>query len=448
MALSVSLRVTVLILQLILNIGILLPLLIYSYYRFNKLCADSQLLIIQKRYPSIIKITVILCLLTLCIERNIGALLYSELVDNAFLARTDRIIYAIVQAVLVCGLWRVWMIFYDLKTSKVLTDSNWKKYLNASLFENNFYLANKSKYGSSNFVKKVIFISWLSTAIIRITLFQLWMFDKRFVIARFIDAFLYLVLVILIWMINFLSPSIEDKFYFKMEMYYYCLVLFIGIFFYVLFIIIQGTEIMDIYYPNILISIDGSIILWTLCMIQTQWITHKIKNNPSYNASFIGGGKYKMVKLIVNDAHKKKKQISLKEYISNQQGFEAFVKHLHQEFSLELILFIIEISQFKELIIKKEQIIALSVDEEEGIISSNIKIPKSQIVHQLFADEAMNEHSTVYLDDLSKLKSVACLLYDRYIYPGAELEINISYGHRNSLRAVLGNSETFMKNNS
>eukprot|EP01084_Bolivina_argentea_P026696 49677_1 len=483
MGVEFRVRCIILVANCCLNILVLFPILAYFYWRFNVLSNDLQFLIIQKRYPNAIKLSCCFVFFILLFERNFVAFGNGEFVEvfgETFIhvtTRISRVIYIMLQGVIFCGLWRFWLIHYDLKIAHCLSQSKWKKYLNSQLTENNWFINNKQKYGSTTYVKKVVITMWLIFSVIRITLFQLFLFHPTLLsLAQSIDSVLYLIPIILVLIIGVKAPHIQDKFYLRKEMTYYCLIVIIAIAIYIIGIVINRIGIIDYYWIQAIFCVDASLSVFGLAMIQTAWITRQIKMDPAYrNQHTILSNMNEM-----NDMQKSNKEITMKSYLSEQQGFDKFVQHLQKEFCLEIILFLIETNQFKELVKKRQKLQFIHEETCEeyktdiyGGIFGEVMVPKSQIVYQIFKDEQpnmeptksfrnkilsidglpefvmthSNNRSTINLDEMSKLKTACFLLYDRYIRIGAELELNISYHVRYSLIQLLSNPTQFIEKN-
>eukprot|EP01084_Bolivina_argentea_P211953 360401_1 len=204
-----NIRCAVLISNLVLNVFILAPILMYNLRHFNALTKEIKFLILQKRHPSIIKMACIACLICLLFERNIIVFLNCNFIDifsETFIRaiwRLERSIYPIISAIIWLGVWRCWHTFYDLKTAKAANEGTWKRYLNSELVRTNWYLNNKTKYNSYYYIRKIIFILWIISTIIQVTLFQLFMFHTQYhQLTRLVDAILYLTPVILCWIIS------------------------------------------------------------------------------------------------------------------------------------------------------------------------------------------------------------------------------------------------------
>jgi len=110
---------------------------------------------------------------------------------------------------------------------------------------------------------------------------------------------------------------------------------------------------------------------------------------------------------------------SLQETLKDEVAFEAFVHWMYREFSSEAALCFVEMSQFKECLVKFARKDTLGTTREKykyvGVLYD--EIPKSSIVFE--------KRSNV--DGIERMKHIAHRLHDKYIKEYSELEVNISY---------------------
>ena len=147
--------------------------------------------------------------------------------------------------------------------------------------------------------------------------------------------------------------------------------------------------------------------------------------------------------------------------LSDPQGFQAFILHLSSEFSVETILFLIEVMQFQSYIKERCHYDLISESHSGRSISEGIMfpndIPNSEIVYaDDFKDsrtEDFDEEMSVDLDgddesDIELLYAVkvkAVKLYRKYVAAHAELEVNLSYHCKRQLTKLMGNNSVVHK---
>ena len=134
--------------------------------------------------------------------------------------------------------------------------------------------------------------------------------------------------------------------------------------------------------------------------------------------------------------------------LKNQQSFEAFIFHLAQEFSTEIIISLIEFTQFKHRMFERFDILKTFKNalRDEDILAFPEGVPKSDIVWDEiddgFDDEAykqiINDIKQRDRNDLNEKEYInfkirAYKLFNKYIAEGGDAEINISFHMRQKL---------------
>ena len=114
--------------------------------------------------------------------------------------------------------------------------------------------------------------------------------------------------------------------------------------------------------------------------------------------------------------------------LSSSVTYNAFINHLSKEYSIECLLSLTEMIQFREYMIHKFYPKGFEADKLRIKLASDI--PKSFIVTNKRWDD----------------KEKAYLLYTKYIRSGAELQINISAEERLKYDQMMGNYQEFMEN--
>lgn len=120
--------------------------------------------------------------------------------------------------------------------------------------------------------------------------------------------------------------------------------------------------------------------------------------------------------------------LTLYEMLSSSLTYNAFINHLSKEYSIECLLSLTEMIQFREYLIHKLYSKGFEDDKLRIVLASDI--PKSYIVENKQWDD----------------KEKAYLLYTKYIRSGAELQINISAEQRLKYDQLMGNYIEFMGN--
>jgi len=119
---------------------------------------------------------------------------------------------------------------------------------------------------------------------------------------------------------------------------------------------------------------------------------------------------------------------TLESILADDRLLDLFAKHLVKEFCVECLLSLIEMQQFKQLLMIK-----FDVGTEYGrIVEFAPNAPRSEIVYN------------GNFSDLQSAKGVAFAIYGKYVEEGAEFEINIRSRMRRKLHDKIGNHAVWM----
>ena len=142
----------------------------------------------------------------------------------------------------------------------------------------------------------------------------------------------------------------------------------------------------------------------------------------------------------------------LSDALKTMDGFEDFMQHLSREWSMEILLALVEMIQFQNYVktCYPELVDDVKYTALQKTILENDAIPESFIVCNtdvtevtaLYCNEMMK---FVENDTMTELKIRAYALYAKYI-DGDELEINISYEQRQKLFTLMDNLKYFIQN--
>ena len=128
-------------------------------------------------------------------------------------------------------------------------------------------------------------------------------------------------------------------------------------------------------------------------------------------------------------------KLALKAVLLDENGFPALIKYIAKEFSLEIMLFLIEATQFQRLVVD-----SMDTDDPNRQVPKmwypeNI-VPESSIIHGQLPE---NHKDLVGNDIVCDLKMRAVMLFEKYIRTSAAFEINISFGQRDYLSFLMNN---------
>ena len=199
-------------------------IVLWNYHKFLNV---MESIMIQKRYPQIIKHQVWLMIVILLIAGPLIALDFSHLAR--FSASTQLIITRINHAVypwftfpfFTFIAWRFWHCFYGLQYSSSQEDETWKYHLNPALVKTkDFWLRNWTKFGSFKYTKKIIYRIVIIGVILDVVLLQLCIGTDAIYFAMFIELSFHSIPVTMILILWWKLPEYVDHFYIRDEIRY------------------------------------------------------------------------------------------------------------------------------------------------------------------------------------------------------------------------------------
>eukprot|EP01084_Bolivina_argentea_P305526 527808_1 len=344
---------------------------------------------------------------------------------------------------------RFWFIYYETNYNVLMANDKWKSVIdNTYNTNNNFFIKNKATFGNQKWLMKwayadmalgfiitpiivetgvgwigmiVMILFYIAFFFIYMKLKRLKFYDEFHILEEFRVLGITLSVIILIWILLAISTII------LMQIDQHKL---------------NNTITITVYmflYFQVSICYD----IWCI-YVMTRWVIKKIENDPSiqqqYNTYSMklfrqlpnsnSNASTELTNIDLNGKrvsglqNKELKSIKLEEILINSEYFTSFMKHLSAEYSMELLLSLVELIQFKQMIFEQ-----LSDDkkDDDGIVKINLAkcVPKSTIV---------------YGNDELKIKALK--LYRKYIQIGCEYEINIHSGLRKQLMGLFQSAET------
>eukprot|EP01084_Bolivina_argentea_P148998 260372_1 len=439
---------------------IYIPLICGGLAKYTKFKDE---IFIQKRYPLITKIQIICVLILIGFEYTLN-LTYRTIIIDPYLYNLLYTISLLLQPLCVYAAfysvcWRFWMVFYDTNLAYEAASKLWKVRINSSIqHELNWFERNKLKYGTCKLVGYKIFIMYIISVII--SSFCWFMVPYiSYAAAACIDFIIFSVPYLGIFICSCKIPSFYDDLRIREEMKLVTKILTISI---IIYFIALGLayQFPDYISPIIVISIISSASCVTfVSYINTYWVVKHI------NMWLKSSNKYTTISTVVKsdtntksskklepppeqsthsiestDATRTKSNIlscvNLKYMLENETLFQAFLEHLNEEWSLELLLSLIEIVQFQQVII---EYINDNNYSYEHIININFPnyVPESEIVFD----------SIILLDGYTKWKEIkyrACLLYIKYIKNESKYQVNLSYELRSRFDNLMENKDLWV----
>eukprot|EP01084_Bolivina_argentea_P309771 535864_1 len=468
-------RQIMVIIQIILSF-IAVIIAVYYYKRFNNL---SNSVMIQKRHPEILKIQGITSIIFFLIVYPLMVIDFACLNDFIIyqqeIRRIDTAIFPFfTAAIFLLVLWRFWLIFFDLKHSSSQQNTEWKYHLDPDLVEHNFWLTHKKNYGSPSYTKKFIIIYYISNVFLLCGLYQIFINSKYIIVIHLLSACLHGIETSSYLLLWWKTPAYWDYFFIKKELK----MISVGVCICVpvsWILIIFGM----IFSPELLLAIStivGEIIVFLMLLVSFWFIPNKIRQkelklliakqarqsvpedsvvSSTMNGSMTNINDPNKIKLthIVRRLSKnkhgihnaKKKLRKLHHILSNKKTFKIYMQHLAKEFSIECLLFFVEIIQFKFSMKKRFDIINPKAIPSVAVFAMDTPLssvtPQSIINREGFKDLSKytlnNDPETL----MNESKNVCLKLYHKYVRNGSELETNISYGDRSRLSNLMTDQE-------
>eukprot|EP01084_Bolivina_argentea_P255766 430321_1 len=452
-----------------------------SYYWIRKFASYGQNIVMQKRHKTIAILIAIFALISMCIERPLFLLeitirddriTWKDIKDTKTDVSTSLImlhfIHQFFNLIINSLSWllmlRYWLIHFNVKWIKHTMHSKWIIHLNHDRVNDNWYLKNKNKYGNLSYTLKrlLIFLCLLFTLRILVSIiFQ----EKGLIFAIFMDVIsnIFPMFAIIILYIKLLYYKFNDRFYIMKEIKYITLNFFIGLF---VFMIASSVSIYlgaTAYTRATLVFLSVVIATAFNIVIQIWWVVHVIENDKSIElqTNSVRSGSETPSPVNQMDTHYE----ALNSILSTQQSFDEFVLHLNEEWSIEIILALIEITQMQSIIKQYSSDNGTeNMDENEmkyemiqQCFLNNEYIVDSYVVYHKNIKELMQEFGIQYYivgdndklndvetDEIVQFKLRLYILYKKYVTDAAKLQLNIPYKQKLQLDRLMGNLNYFV----
>eukprot|EP01084_Bolivina_argentea_P180523 311894_1 len=399
---------------------------ICQIYGVHALYSIRNLLIVQKRYPRLvfaeaISAMVLVIILPPYYNYYLQAITLESYVNYIGIFITFPLNHFIAN-IEACRLWLMSFKLHYLHSSK---NKQWISQIDQNFVETNWYLQNQHKYGNPYYIIPRIMVYCVFAATIS-TLSMFYFQKNHLFIFELVDSMLLSVPLGLTLYCMYKCPKhseLNDNLLFHYEftataiIYTICFVdYFIG----------QLLHFLGLYTSHLIILIITHATGFTLpSLLSTIWITWKIRTNNTWILPFLreSGETSKSESIMVmvhninhNKINKEKITITqrLLNTLCNEEKFQLFVQWMYREFSSESILCFIEFVQFKKYLVS---VIGAHSENNTCKYIFYESVPKSSII-----DKHLKKNNT----SISAYKTIAHVLYLKYIDTCAELEVNIS----------------------
>eukprot|EP01084_Bolivina_argentea_P305097 527050_1 len=333
-----------------------------------------------------------------------------------------------------------WMIYYNYKYSFYIQQSKWQQIVNPKIYitSQNWFIRNHQTYGQLNYIFKSFLLGMTTCAILCCLI---WTITAVFVHQ---NMFLFLIIGCVCSMLLFIpwegiyvfcvwnTPALDDAFQIHWESKTHAKLLGISL---------PIAPISSIYMgitgdirSAFVACFFASLILFSMIIISTVLIPKKMEHQQKMHMH---------MKMILDNSNK----VTLQMVLSNEITLNLFMNHLSTEYSMEILLFCIEIMQYQNYV--KQHMETLTGDN-----ITIIQFPKD-IVMSAIVTTNYNAYEENKIDIENKndeftvdAKIKAHKLYAKYIDELAEFEINISGIMRDSLSEQVQDLNQLIENKS
>eukprot|EP01084_Bolivina_argentea_P044527 81933_1 len=332
---------------------------IYAYHRFTTI---QHLVIIQKRYPTIVKVeaiaAVFLAFITIPIWSN-----DSFKATNFGIEGSEEYLYEIGTILTVLNMHfiadievgRLWLISFNLHYLHASKNQQWKSQIDSSFSDNNWYLSNKNTYGNQRYIFKRVFTYYLCVTTLSIISFFT-IGTTHYHIAQFIDSIFYSIPLFLLLHTYYKCPKhteCNDLFLFHYEFRCAVIIFIVCMIVFLLIMVLNYFQIT--FWVSVISTLNASIPLVLPSLLSTLWIPIKIISQSVWGIQLDNrNSNISMMHVIQLHGNNTNKQqcidTKLKNILLNEEKFESFVSWVYREFSGEIILSFCEFVQFKHCI--------------------------------------------------------------------------------------------------
>ena len=426
---------------------------IVGIYAFNRL---RGLTIIEKRYPRLVILEAFVCVLMLAIIYPIFTCLqldYPKISSTwlrwLFIA-LSIFTYEIAPIIEIC---RMWLISYDLQYLHSSKNQQWKTEIDVLYAEKDWYLQNRGKWGNQQYVARFGFLCYIITGTALFTMRLLMgLFDQhisKVVLYCFIFLLFTMHMVLVSMPIYFYVKTprrLQDQFLFQYEFTWTAIIAMTIAFLYIVGGILQSRDYSTMGWT---LNILSQLLQLTPSLLSTLVVPHKVGRMREW----IVVKSIEILRMHDIESSDNFRQ-KWRETLNDEQKCAAFIDWMYREFSGEAILSFLELVQFRKFVKGELEKVPNGMDIVEDPDPYDFVLydgmPKSTIVYdpsRLDPDQAMTPsafHESVASvsgelesgtsaskDPLLRCKTIAHLLFRKYIDYHSVHEINISGPLRN-----------------
>ena len=327
--------------------------LVYGLFYFQSL---SNLLIVKKRYPNLVKaecITAIFyCFIGLPIWFNaqLNATDFGISNSQNILRPLAGILAVFTNNIILnTEACRLFLLYFNLNYLHSISNEQWKSVIDHSFSKKNWYLLNASKYGNTNYVLLRGYFYCFAASIV-VSVFIAGFDAKYYSQGQILNSLTVSVPIFFIIYTYVRCPKkIVDNFLFQYEFRATTFIFFSGLLMYVGNIILKSFE-----FHTLNATITAFVALYTFpipSLLSTIWISYKIKSNKIWSQAITERESDSIIldMMTVHEtddgtgdaaAAKPSLDCRMKQMLANEQRFEEFVQFMIKVRSVCFVYFV------------------------------------------------------------------------------------------------------------
>eukprot|EP01084_Bolivina_argentea_P095142 171058_1 len=347
--------------------------IISAFYQW-KFLRLSQHPFIKKRYPFLVFFYTLNNELFILFERTCSALIRTGIYSPLWFQWFRWILFVFfLHTSSFSFLLRVYLLFYNIQFSKANDSNEWKNYIKNENSNQSFFIKYKSTLGSIYYIYKWFILIWFLSVILVIII----LLTIDFYHSSLCDSIIFVLTCILLAIFWLNTPMFHDQFLIRTEIKYILLVYALILIHYIIYTI-TGLVFHETFiswfithcFTTIFIAIFNTFsLIWPI--YKYTKMRYKSKHNidesvvSSYAMSGVNdinnndiGNSFTLslqnLPPITDEMERERSndpmyiQVKITDIIKEEIGFNAFIKHLMKEFSIENILAVVEMTQFKQ----------------------------------------------------------------------------------------------------
>ena len=352
---------------------------------------------------------------------------------------------------------RLWLMFYEIQFSNSVSNFKWKQMITSNmkkLRSEQWFIARRHDLGNKRYLMKWAFIISAVAATITIMFSYFSLFDViEFRAYRVVSGVIFISATVLIVIMYWKIPHFYDHFFIHRELqlmsYVSCSAVIAYILNHIVPIVIGADE------PNLVHDVIWFLVWiyssFTVSFICSFWVLRQLRISGISTITIDIAVPLQMQKLqkiselydndlantsfsIIKSRDSFRVPDTIEEMLKDDSFLNQFARHLTDELSIECLLSVIEMQQFKEHLIDSMKLEDASVKQTWFRFAPTV--PKSDIVHR-------NEKNKTSCD-LTSFRRKAFALYKKYVAEGSEFEVNVPAKLRLELFELIGDENKWI----